>query len=211
MALTVNQGLDLPDGTDNANVPLSFTNYNAGLENRLVERYLSIADRTARNAVPFEGELSYLADLNRYEWYTGASWVTLLNAWAYSQDLPVFSTTSTIYTTVGAPIVGATIVAPPSGIIRVGWSSYVDNTNIAQQSLIGPQLNAGAVVGAGATITAVSDFVTARTLGPNAVASSMFFRYTGLTPGTSYNAFLLHRCTGGTASFADRVLEIEQK
>jgi hypothetical protein len=211
MALTANQGLDIPDGSDNANVPLSFTNYNTGVENRLVQRYLSIADRTARNAAPFEGELSYLIDLNRYEWYTGAAWTNLLFSWAYSFDGALFTTASTIYTTVGGPLVGAAIVAPPSGIIRVGWSSYVDNNNAGQQSLIGPQLNAGSVVGAGATVVAVSDGVSARALGNNAVQSSNFTRYTGLTPGNSYNAFLMHRATGATASFAQRGLEIEQK
>jgi hypothetical protein len=211
MALTTNQGLDIPDGSDNANVPLSFTNYNTGVEGRLVQRYLSIADRTARNPVPFEGELSYLADLNRYETYTGTSWITLIGAYAYSGDTAGFSTASLVYTTAGATLIGATLIAPPSGNIRVGWSSYIDNNNAAQQSLIGPQLNAGAVIGAGATVVAVTDGVTARALGNNAVQSSSFFRYTGLTPGNSYNAFLMHRTTGATASFANRALEMEQK
>jgi hypothetical protein len=211
MALTTNQGLDIPDGSDNANVPLSFTNYNGGVEGRLVQRYLSIADRTARNPAPFEGELSYLADLNRYETYTGSAWITLIGAYAYSGDTAGFSTASLIYTTAGATLIGATLIAPPSGNIRVGWSSYIDNNNAAQQSLIGPQLNAGAVIGAGATVVAVTDGVTARALGNNAVQSSSFFRYTGLTPGNPYNAFLMHRTTGATASFANRALELEQK
>lgn len=77
--LTTNQGLILPDGTDNANVPLTFTDFvitaGSGMENRLVQRYLSIADRTARNGAPNEGELSYLLDLNRYEKYNGVAWV----------------------------------------------------------------------------------------------------------------------------------------
>jgi hypothetical protein len=212
MALTTNQGLILPDGTDNANVPLSFTDYNSLLENRLVQRYLSIADRTARNGAPNEGELSYLADLNRFDYYQPVlGWVQLIPAYAFQADGPLFTTTSTVYTTVGAPLVGQTLIAPPSGVLRVGWASYVDNNNAAQQSLIGPQLNAGAVIGAGATVVAVNDGVTARALGTNAVQSSSFFRYTGLTPGNPYNVFLLHRTTGATASFANRVIELEQK
>lgn len=211
MALTTNQGLDIPDGSDNANVPLSFVNYNTGLENRLVQRYLSVADRAARNAAPFEGELSYLIDLNRFEYYTGTSWITVIGTYDYSADVTGFNTTSLTYTTVGATVVGATVVAPPSGMIRVGWSSLVDNTSAAQQSLTGPQLNAGAVVGAGATVVAVSDSVAARALGTNAVQSSNFIRYSGLTPGSPYNAFLMHRVTGATGTFASRVLEMEQK
>ncbi len=212
MSLTTNQGLELPDGTDVANVPLAMTNYNVGSENRLVQRYISSADRTARNALPNEGELSYLADLNRYEFFQPViGWLPLIPAYAFSSNTPLFTTTSTVYTTVGAPIVGQTIVAPPSGILRVGWASYVDNSSAVQQSLTGPQLNTGSVIGGGATVVAVVDDVTARAYGGNAVQSSSFFRYTGLTPGSSYNAFLMHRATGGTASFANRVLELEQK
>lgn len=79
--LTTNQGLILPDGTDNANVPLTFTDFvttaGSGMENRLVQRYLSAADRTARNPAPNEGELSWLNDLNIYQFYDGANWVNL--------------------------------------------------------------------------------------------------------------------------------------
>lgn len=82
MAITTNQGLILPDGADNANVPLTFTNFvttaGAGMENRLVQRYLSPADRTARNPLPNEGELSYLADVEQYFTFNGSGqWVPL--------------------------------------------------------------------------------------------------------------------------------------
>jgi len=79
--LTTNQGLILPDDADNANVPLTFTDFvttaGSGMENRLVQRYLSSVDRTARNAAPNEGELSYLSDSDVYEWYNGTAWVPL--------------------------------------------------------------------------------------------------------------------------------------
>lgn len=82
MAITTNQGLILPDGTDNANVPLTFTDFvttaGSGIENRLVERFLSVADRTARNAAPNEGEVSYLSDVNTYYTYNGTAWVPLI-------------------------------------------------------------------------------------------------------------------------------------
>jgi hypothetical protein len=79
--ITTNQGLILPDGTDNANVPLTFTDFvttaGSGMENRLVQRYLSPADRLARNAAPNEGELSYLASTDGYEFYNGTAWIPL--------------------------------------------------------------------------------------------------------------------------------------
>lgn len=210
MALTTNQGLDIPDGTDNANVPLSFTNYNSGSENRLVQRYLSIADRTARNAAPNEGELSYLADLNRYEWYTGTAWTNLIPASAPVYEGTSFTTASAVYTTAGAPITGATIVVPPSGIVRVGWAALLSHSTAAQVTLLAPQLNAGSVVGAGATITAASDARSAQATGIGPWTVGAFIYYSGLTVGNSVNAFLMHRATAASGSITDRNLEIEQ-
>jgi hypothetical protein len=210
MALTTNQGLDIPDGTDNANVPLSFTNYNTGVENRLVERYLSIADRTARNAAPFEGELSYLADLNRYEYYTGTAWANLIPATAIAVDNPAFFVTSLVYTTAGAPVTGASVVVPASGIVRVDWTGLLNHSTAAQQTFIAPQLNAGSVVGAGAVITAAGDATSARMTGAGPWTGSSFVYYTGLTAGTSVNAFLMHRVTAITGSVADRRISIAQ-
>lgn len=77
MSLTADQGLIIPNSSDNDNVPLSVSDYNTGVESRLVKRYASVADRTARNATPTEGELSYLLDLNRFDFYSGAAWTTL--------------------------------------------------------------------------------------------------------------------------------------
>lgn len=81
MAVTTNQGFILPDGTDNANVPLTFTDFvlgATGMENHVVERYLSAADRLARNATPTKGELSYLSDTDSYESYNGSAWVPII-------------------------------------------------------------------------------------------------------------------------------------
>lgn len=50
----------------------------SGVESRLVKRYLSAADRTARNPTPAEGELSVLADTNLVQAYTGTVW-----SWPY--------------------------------------------------------------------------------------------------------------------------------
>lgn len=74
---TTNQGLTLPSLSDAANGPTAFTSYNTGVEARLVQRYLSTTDRTARNPTPSEAELCYILNLNRYEFYTGATWAPL--------------------------------------------------------------------------------------------------------------------------------------
>lgn len=214
MAITPNQGLILPDGTDNANVPLTFTDFvttaGSGMENRLVQRYLSIADRTARNPAPNEGELSYLADLDRYESYTGVAWVTLYPQTSYASDNTNFNTVSTVYTTAGGPLVGATVVVPLSGQVRVDFSSILDNTNAGVLSLLAPQLNNGAVIGGGATITPAADAISIRNQGQDEVQTSSFTVYTGLTPGTSVNAFLNHRVTANSGAYNARKIILSQ-
>lgn len=71
---TTDQGLILPASGDQDNVPTSFTSYNTGVESRLVKRYLSSADRTARNPTPATYELSILASTGALEMYDGAAW-----------------------------------------------------------------------------------------------------------------------------------------
>jgi hypothetical protein len=214
MAVTTNQGLILPDAGNNANVPLTFTDFVttavSGIENRLVERYVSIADRTARNPAPNEGELSYLSDLDRYETYTGTVWLTLLPANAFNNVTTSFTNTSTVYTIAGGTVVGETIVVPNSGRIRVDWSAQMSNTG-ANFILVAPQLNNGNVVGAGAVLAAANDFVSIEHNGTTSDNHGSFTYYTGLTPGTSVNAFLMHRTGGGTATYARRQIDLEQR
>lgn len=71
---TTNQGLILPVDTDLGDVPKDLAAYNAGVENRLVQRYESAVDRSVRNPAPNKGELSYLADTDVHERYDGTTW-----------------------------------------------------------------------------------------------------------------------------------------
>lgn len=214
MVATTNQGLILPDGTDNANVPLTFTDFvlgATGIENRLVQRYLSIADRTARNAAPNEGELSYLSDLNQYETYTGSAWIPLIPQTVFDDDLAsVGGIVSTVYTTAGGALVGASTTVPNSGQIRVDWTSILDNTLTTGITLVSPGLNQGAVIGAGAVLVAPADSISTRATGQDEVQVSAFMIYTGLTPGTTVNTFLNHRVTAGAGVAANRKVAISQ-
>lgn len=213
MAVTTNQGLILPDGTDNANVPLTFTDFvttaGSGMENRLVQRYLSVADRTARNPAPNEGELSYLSDVDRYEGYNGTAWISLYPQTTFSVDNAGFNTSSAVYTTAGATLLGQTIVVPLTGQVEVKWAANLDQSGSGQPGFISPQLNTGAVIGAGALITAASDNIAISTTNADSIAMSNFFVYTGLTPGTSVNAFLLHK-TSGTYNISNRKISVSQ-
>lgn len=212
MAITTNQGLILPDGTDNANVPLTFTDFvttaGSGMENRLVQRYLSIADRTARNAAPNEGELSYLSDLNRYDSYTGAAWIPLYPQTVFSVADAAFSTSSAVYTTAGGALLGQTITAPLTGQIEVEWAASMD-ASAAGAHFISPQLNTGAVIGAGALVVASADNIAISTTNNDSLTMSNTYVYTGLTAGASYNAFLLHK-SSGTVAIANRKIKMTQ-
>lgn len=214
MSQTPNQGLVLPDGTDNANVPLTFSEFVNGsgassMENRLVQRYLSVADRTARNAAPNEGEVSYLNDLNRYEGYTGTAWIPLYPQTVFTVDNPNFATSSAVYTTAGATLLGQTITVPLSGQVRIDWAANLDQSGSGQPGFISPQLNTGSVIGAGALIVASSDNIAISTVAPDSVTMSNFYVYTGLTPGSSVNAFLLHK-TSGTYNISNRKIALTQ-
>lgn len=79
---TPNQGITLPLGPDAADAPVGFANQTAGLESRLVMRFVDAADRTARVAVPVEGQFSHLGTENRLEVFDGTNWVS-----AYSRGL----------------------------------------------------------------------------------------------------------------------------
>jgi hypothetical protein len=65
--VTADQGLFIPAGPDSADQPFDFTSMYAQLESRLVKRYATDADRTARNPSPNAGEVCYLADSARHE------------------------------------------------------------------------------------------------------------------------------------------------
>jgi hypothetical protein len=72
---TTNQQITIPIGTDSADAPQGFIDQTSDIETRLVQRYTNLADRTARNPVPVQGELSILDTSTWYDRYTGAKWI----------------------------------------------------------------------------------------------------------------------------------------
>jgi len=82
---TADQGLTIPAGADAANLPANLTTLTGQIEARLVKQYVNEADRTARNAAPTEGQLSWLQNLDRFEYWnpTGTpAWWELLPLYA---------------------------------------------------------------------------------------------------------------------------------
>lgn len=98
---TPNQGLQLPDSGDLNDVPTHLALYNTGVESRLVQRFTSATDRSVRDPSPTEGELSYLADIDTYEWYNGAGWVTLFAPGAWQSYTPIWGAASGVQPVLG--------------------------------------------------------------------------------------------------------------
>ena len=74
---TSDQQITMPVDADSADNPVAFVNGVADIEPRLVRRYASIADRTARMLSLTENAISTLADVDRVEVYDGANHVSL--------------------------------------------------------------------------------------------------------------------------------------
>lgn len=210
MALTTNQGLTIPNGTDNANVPTAFTNYNTNLENRLVQRYMSLADRTARNPLPNDGELSFLADLGIYETFVaGFGWTPLIAEEEYASSNASYFVTSTVFVDTGAVFCGVTTTVPPSGRIRVAWTALLNHSTTSGLTLVAPQVNSGSTIGSGGVLVAATDQFSARASGTVPSTGSSFTYFSGLVAGAVINVFLVHRVTVITGSVTDRGIEVK--
>lgn len=126
-----------------------------------------------------------------------------------------FSATSTTYTTASTagPYADCAVVfvAPPSGRVKVHTAARMVNTGATVGTLVSPEVRDGATIGAGTVIEGAGDGTGVSHYGTTFARSGADHLMTGLTPGTSYNARLLHRSTSGTetASIALRELIIE--
>jgi hypothetical protein len=101
-ALTSDQQLVMPDYPEPADGPLDFYQFaTGGLESRLVKRYASVADRTARNPLPQLNELSVRTDApGIFQYWNGSAWVqisALCNPVGISLVAASDSTTSDTY------------------------------------------------------------------------------------------------------------------
>lgn len=111
---TPDQGLSLPVDANPADNPVAFNNFVAGVEPRLVRLYTDTADRTAKQLVVAENELSGLATENRVEVYNGTTNVSLHTRALYTaarmtanQVLTASSTALQNVTELVSPLTGA--------------------------------------------------------------------------------------------------------
>ncbi len=177
---SANQGIPEQQGTDPANLPSAQVSWDGVMENRLWQRYASIADRTARRPAPNENEASVLADVDRAEIFDSVNWVSLFQRSFFTsarmsadQGLTVSSTvfqniTSLVSALPAAGLFGFRSVlyfdGPTTGDIKFTFTWPAGVTN-AKWSTIGPALAAAASVGDGVFGPVVTVSGTAINLG----------------------------------------------
>lgn len=82
--VTPDQGLSLPVDADVADNPVAFSNFVAGVEPRLVRLYTNEADRTARQLVVAENEISALSTEDRVDIWNGTANISLYSRSLYT-------------------------------------------------------------------------------------------------------------------------------
>lgn len=171
MSLTTNQGLIVPDPGDNANVPASVTELlsggvtpSAGMENRLVQRFISSTDRASRRPSPNEGELSYLIDTNAYEYYNGSAWVNI--AKGYVTDLTRVVTSASV-TTTETVIDFVTFTAVTGAFYKLSWYGNARSSVANDVALVRFRYQAGPTL-----TTAGTQFYITQISFPTVIASN---------------------------------------
>lgn len=122
---TTNQQITIPIGTDAADGPQAFIDQTADLETRLVQRFISDADRTARNPAPTTGELSIVTTNTWYDRWTGSRWLPVT---------PIQVRKSATQTVNNSTVLvnDATLVLPIPAVVAQwaieAWIFYTSNT-----------------------------------------------------------------------------------
>lgn len=102
-------------------------------------------------------------------------------------------------------------VAPPSGRVIIHWTGALRNlsSNESPVAYLSPEVRSGAAPGSGTVVLAASDARTVRCNfagGVQTIRAGASHLLSGLVPGASYNARMLHRVTSSTGEFFYRSL-----
>jgi hypothetical protein len=126
--VTTDQGIVIPVGTDGADNPQAFINQTAGLESRVVLRYASNADRTARNPAPVTGQLSIVAGNTWYDRWTGSKWLpaTPYSVYASAEQIVNNSTVLVNSTFLTLPLPVANTAYGISVLLRYASTAVAD-------------------------------------------------------------------------------------
>lgn len=123
--VTPDQGIVIPVGGDPANNPSAFTSMIAGVESRLVLRYTSEADRTARNPAPTANQWSIVAGNTWYDRWTGTKWLPVTPLRVRKSSAQTVNNSTTLVNDVGLAITFPPVAA---NWAFTGWLLYSSTT-----------------------------------------------------------------------------------
>lgn len=135
----------------------------------------------------------------------------LLGATSANNTDPTTSrtTTNTSFTSTLSPanICGTAFTAPPSGKVLVTWRATMANSgnNYTASSFA---VSSGSTVGSGTAFLAGDDSRTISTDSTTFEGQGASEYVSGLTPGGSYNVFMVHRVVAGTGTFLRRTVGV---
>lgn len=150
----------------------------------------------------------------------GSSWLALGRIVTNDSGMVTASTQSSLVDPAGVSTTSLTYVpltgtfnpgvvfqAPASGRVLVHIRSSFAAA-VGQTAWTSARIGTGNVVGAGTLVLAATD--NNAVMSPGSMdAGATFSVFTGLTPGTTYNAEMQHRTTGGTSFWARRQIIVE--
>ncbi|MGH9213653.1 MAG: hypothetical protein ACRD2C_23705 [Acidimicrobiales bacterium] len=100
--------------------------------------------------------------------------------------------------------------APESGRVLIHWSGALRNLANTETTVayLSPEVRAGGTAGSGTVVLPAHDGRTVRCnlVGVQTIRAGATHLLSGLTPGSTYNARLLHRVTSNTGEFFYRSL-----
>lgn len=111
----------------------------------------------------------------------------------------------------GSPVCGVTFTAPPSGSGKYLWHvncepDTADDLFVSVETRTGSTIGSGTVVRAGSSDRSIHPPQIA---GTGEIQCGTYWEISGLTPGSVYNAFTVHRMTAGTGSIFHRAIRWE--
>jgi hypothetical protein len=117
---------------------------------------------------------------------------------SFDEDTAVQAISSTT-PVAGSPVVGTTFVVPPSGQVFITVTGLIESVNNGASAALGWRIQEGGTIGSG---TIVHDFLFDRALvtseavntgAPGSIGASNRYLVTGLTQGSTYNVYTVHR------------------
>lgn len=129
--VTPDQGLSLPVDADVADNPVAFTNFVAGVEPRLVRLYTDAADRTTRQLVVAENEISCLGTENRVEVYDGTNNISLRTRTNFLTTRVAVAQVLTASSTVLQNVTNMVATLPTAGTFQFRGRLFYDATTTA--------------------------------------------------------------------------------